>query len=66
MAYEIIERESLGTLDGERDHRITAVLDSASDLTALGTNYAPGSVAMVADSGAPTFILNASQEWKEI
>lgn len=64
MAYEIIERESLGTLDGDRDHRITAVLDSASDLTALGTNYAPGSVAMVV--GGAVYMMNASGVWKEL
>ena len=63
MAFKIIRDE----LNNEQPGReIVAILDSASDLTALGANYAPGSVAMVAGSGAPTFILNASQEWKEI
>lgn len=45
---------------------IEAVLDSQSDLVALGTDYAPGSLAVVAASGAPVFMLNASSEWKEL
>ena len=63
MAFKIIrsmkEEEQIG-------HEITAVLDSASDLTALGTNYAPGSVAMVAGSGGAVYMMNASGVWKEL
>lgn len=45
---------------------ITAVLDSSADLTTLGTGYCAGSIAMVADKGVPSYMLNASGEWKEI
>ena len=65
MAYKIIEAK---TPYSEYVNRqvVTAVLDSADDLAALGTDYSPGSVAMVADKGVPSFMLNASGEWKEI
>ena len=63
MAYKIIRCENntyqLGT-------EIEAVLDSIDDLASLGTDYAPGSVAIVADKGAPVYMLNASGVWKEI
>ena len=42
------------------------MLDSVDDLASLGTDYAPGSVAIVADKGAPVYMLNASGVWKEI
>lgn len=45
---------------------ITALLDSASDLSSVGTDWAPGSFAVIADKGLPTYVLNASGEWKEI
>lgn len=60
MAYCIVEKKNKGR------YEITAILDSAADLDDLGTNYAPGSVAIVADRGAPTYMLNASKLWKEI
>lgn len=63
MAYKIIKNMAYQYQTGQE---ITAILDSASDLTALGTSYAPGSIAIVADSGAPTYMLNASGVWKEI
>ena len=63
MAYTIIRDEwnkyQLG-------REITAVLDTIDDLASLGTDYAPGSVAIVADKGAPVYMLNASGAWKEI
>ena len=49
--------------DKEYEHRLT---DAAADLDALGTTWAPGSVAMVADKGVPSYVLNASHVWKEI
>lgn len=45
---------------------ITALLDSTDDLTAVGTDWAPGSFAVIADAGMPTYVLNASHEWKEV
>ena len=63
MAYKIIRDENNKYQMGRE---ITAILDAVSDLDSLGTDYCPGSVAMVADSGAPVYMLNASGEWKEI
>ena len=63
MAYKIIRQETDKYQVGEE---ITAVLDAAADLDELGTTWAPGSVAMVADKGAPSYMLNASHVWKEI
>ncbi len=71
MAYKII-RDNCN--DEQVGHEIVAILDSAADLAALselkvpvcGRPYAaPGSLAIVADSGLPTYVLNASGEWKE-
>lgn len=63
MAYKIIRDEwnkyQLG-------REITAVLDAIDDLASLGTDFAPGSVAIVADKGATSYMLNASGAWKEI
>lgn len=63
MAYTIIRDEwnkyQLG-------REISAVLDSVDDLASLGADYAPGSVALVADKGSPVYMLNASGAWKEI
>ena len=64
MAYKIIRDMSELYQTGRE---ITAVLDSTSDLEDLiageGT-LAPGSIAIVADDGAPCYMLNASGEWK--
>lgn len=67
MAYKITDREFvIRENGGDPIFRITAVLDSASDLEALGTEHAAGSIAMVADKGVPSYMLNASGEWKEV
>ena len=63
MAYKIIRDENNKYQLGRE---IEAVLDSTADLDALGTDYCPGSVALVADKGAPVYMLNASGVWKEI
>lgn len=71
MAYKII-RDNCN--DEQVGHEIVAILDSAADLEALselkvpvcGRRYAaPGSLAIVADKDLPTYVLNASGEWKE-
>ena len=62
MAYKIVRQFTDRWQEG---NEITAILDSASDLTSLGTEWCPGSIAIVADEGTPTYILNASREWKE-
>jgi len=62
MAYKIIRTQ---TNDKQTGVEITAVLDSAADLAALGTGWAPGSMAVVADAGLPVYVMNASRQWKE-
>lgn len=66
MAYKVIRSAKD---DYQIGREITAVLDSTSDLATLiaseGT-LAPGSIAIVADSGMPTYILNASGEWMSV
>ena len=65
MAYRIIKTEP--SLIGEISRPvIMAVLDSDDDLVALGNDYGASSVALVADKGAPVYMLNASGVWKEI
>ena len=63
MAYKIIRDENNKYQMGRE---ITAILDAVSDLDSLGTDFCPGSVAMVAVKGAPAYMLNASGAWKEI
>ena len=66
MAYSIVKNILASVENGKEVREITAILDAVSDLDSLGTHYCPGSVAMVADSGAPVYMLNASGVWKEI
>lgn len=66
MAYKIIGQEFVRRVGRQTIYRITAVLDAPSDLEALGTDYPPGSIAIVADTGVPTYMMNASGMWKEV
>ena len=66
MAYSIVKNILTSVENGKEVREITAILDAVSDLDSLGTDFCPGSVAMVADSGAPVYMLNASGVWKEI
>lgn len=69
MAYAIIRSDIHTSVDGAKtigETEITAILDEASDLDSLGTTWRPGSVAIVADKGTPTYMLNASKVWKEV
>ena len=68
MAYKIIKTAYQNGEISLSKHReiITAILDTTEDLAAVGTDYSPGSVAMVADKGVPSYMLNASGMWKEI
>lgn len=45
---------------------VTIVCDAAADVSDLPTGYAPGSIAVVADSGLPTYVLNASGTWTSV
>lgn len=40
--------------------------DSADDVANLPTDYSPNSVAIIADTGLPVAILNASGQWVTI
>lgn len=64
MAYKVIRSAKD---DYQIGREITAVLDSTSDLEDLiageGT-LAPGSIAIIADAGLPSYVLNASGVWK--
>lgn len=62
MAYNIIR---LRNNEEQLGQEITAVLDSSADLAALGTGWAPGSKAIVADESGEVFMVNASGEWKK-
>lgn len=64
--YSITDRKFVIRKDGKAVFRIEAVLDSAADLQSLGTDYAPGSTAVVADSTAKVYMMNASGEWREL
>ena len=68
MAYKIIEKKYISKTPINADNKplITAILDTDGDLEMLGSDYCPGSVAVVADKGAQSFMLNASYQWKEI
>lgn len=66
MGYYIADRAFMeGVYSGEKDFRIFAVLDSDADLSALGTNWAPGSIALVADKDGATYMMSPGGEWKE-
>lgn len=64
MAYKITHYSYPGVAGAKPV--ITAVLDSADDLVALGHDYHPGSVAFVADTDIPAYMMNASGEWKSV
>lgn len=64
MAWAITNRETRG-VDGDVP-QVTIVMDSTSDASDLPTGYAPGSIAVVADSGMATYMLNASGTWSSV
>ena len=64
MAWAITNRETVG-VDGDVP-QVTIVCDSTSDVSDLPTGYAPGSIAVVADSGMATYMLNASGSWVNV
>lgn len=65
MAFKIIKKDVVG-VQGE-DPIVTIVCDAASDVSDLPTTgCAAGSMAIVADSGLPTYVLNASGTWSSV
>ena len=63
MAWKITNRETKG-VDGDVP-QVVIVCDAESDISDLPTTYAPGSIAVVADSGMPVYVLNASGTWAD-
>ncbi len=61
MAYKIIRDDCN---DEQIGREIVAILDADADLAALGANYAPGSIAIVAKQGGSTYMMNASGSWE--
>ena len=61
MAWKICNRYTR-SVDGDVP-QVTIVCDAESDVSDLPTTYAPGSIAVVADSGMPVYVLNASATW---
>ncbi len=41
-------------------------MNEKADIDTVPTEYAPGSIAVVADTGCPAYMLNVSGEWKEL
>lgn len=66
MAYKIINYAFPGVAGAKPI--ITAVLDDAASLEELKASgeYHPGSTAVVAASGLPAYMVNASGEWVEV
>ena len=67
MAYQIIASQDTDAVYPETElrPRITAVLDSAADVEALGgtEKWSPGSLAILAEAGFPTLLLSKSNGW---
>lgn len=61
MAFKII-RDSKNFHQYGRE--IAAILDDDADLADLGTDFAPGSVAIVAKQGGNVYMMNASGNWE--
>lgn len=67
MSIKIIG--GVSSMDRDDDQqKITAMLDSASDLTTLGTGYVAGSIAIVANAsdGVKPYILSPAKTWVEV
>ena len=61
MAWKITNRETQG-VDGDVP-QVVIVCDAESDVSDLPTTYAPFSIAVVAGSGLPVYILGADGAW---
>lgn len=64
MAWKITNRETKG-VDGDVA-QVVIVCDAAADVDDLPTTYAPGSIAIVADSGLPAFLLGPAGTWHAV
>ena len=62
MAIKVIERKWCA---GVSDYRYEFIMDSDADAENL-PKCCTGSIAMVADKGVPSYMVNASGEWKGI
>lgn len=63
MAYFISESKTT-VIGSDVKQQIVAMCDAAADVTSLGTNYAPMSIAVIAEPFGVK-ILNASGVWKD-
>lgn len=50
----------------EQKSQVTIICDSTADIATLPNNLCPGSIAVVATTDLPKYMLNASYEWKEV
>lgn len=64
MAWAISEMKTEGVPGG--GPLVTIIMDAGEDVSGLPTGYAPGSVAIEADTDIPMYVLNASGEWTSI
>lgn len=64
MAWKISNIQTQGVAGDAA--QVTIVCDATADVANLPTGYAPGSIAVVADSGLPTYVLNASGTWTSV
>ena len=63
MAWTVTNKEMCAAADPQ----VTIICDSTSDVSDLPTDgFAPGSIAVVADEGAPAYMLNASGTWSAL
>lgn len=61
MAWKISNIQTQG-VPGDAP-QVTIVCDAAADVSDLPTGYAPGSIAIVAESGLPVYMLGVDGEW---
>lgn len=64
MAWKISNIQTQG-VPGDAA-QVTIVCDAAADVADLPTTYAPGSIAIVADSGLPAFLLGPDGTWHAV
>jgi hypothetical protein len=63
MAYKIVYSDYAPPAG---ESYVEIILDDKNDVSNLGTNYSPGSIAMVAKKDGSIYMMNASHVWEEI
>ena len=64
MAWKISNIQTQGVVGDAA--QVTIVCDAGTNKNALPTGYAPGSFAIVAESGMPVYMVDASGEWADV